>query len=115
MNVDQSITSDVINELFDDALEESDEHSGGGDDDDEEGEEDALNISSMSILTPLVETVAAAVKSPERRMMVRGNVENTERALVTCLEVPQGYLTGAGFKIFFFYWNHTHGSLSFYE
>ncbi|XP_034747774.1 anillin isoform X3 [Etheostoma cragini] len=60
MNVDQSINSAIINELFDGALEQSD------DDDDEE---DALNISSMSLLTPLAETVAAVVKSPERRMM----------------------------------------------
>ncbi|XP_026156430.1 anillin isoform X2 [Mastacembelus armatus] len=62
MNVDQSINSAVINELFDGVLEQSN-------DQDEEGEEDALNISSMSILTPLAETVAAVVKSPERRMM----------------------------------------------
>ncbi|XP_054462190.1 anillin isoform X2 [Anoplopoma fimbria] len=62
MNVDQSINSAVINDLFDRALDQSD-------DDDEEEEEDPLNISSMSILTPLAETVAAVVKSPERRMM----------------------------------------------
>ncbi|XP_037650862.1 anillin isoform X3 [Sebastes umbrosus] len=61
MNVDQSINSAVINELFDAVLEQSD--------DDDEEEEDALNISSMSLLTPLAETVAAVVKSPERRMM----------------------------------------------
>ncbi|CAK6970100.1 anillin isoform X3 [Scomber scombrus] len=60
MSVDQSINSAVINELFEGVLEQSD---------DEEEEEDALNISSMSILTPLVETVASVVKSPERRMM----------------------------------------------
>lgn len=54
--MDQSITSDVINELFEGILEQ------GGD----EEEEDALNISSMSLLTPLAETVAAVVKSPER-------------------------------------------------
>ncbi|XP_035536822.1 anillin isoform X2 [Morone saxatilis] len=60
MNVDQSINSAVINELFDGVLEQSD---------DDEEEEDALNISSMSLLTPLAETVAAVVKSPERRMM----------------------------------------------
>uniref|UniRef100_A0A8C9X7M4 Anillin n=1 Tax=Sander lucioperca TaxID=283035 RepID=A0A8C9X7M4_SANLU len=58
MNVDQSINSAVINELFDGVLEQSDDD-----------EEDALNISSMSLLTPLAETVAAVVKSPERRMM----------------------------------------------
>ncbi|XP_071763649.2 anillin isoform X1 [Centroberyx gerrardi] len=67
MNVDQSINSAVINELFDGVLEQSDDqHS----DEEEEGEEeDALNISSMSLLTPLAETVAAVVKSPERRIM----------------------------------------------
>uniref|UniRef100_A0A1A8J998 Anillin n=1 Tax=Nothobranchius kuhntae TaxID=321403 RepID=A0A1A8J998_NOTKU len=58
-NVDQSINSAVISELFDGVLEQSDE----------DEEEDALNISSMSILTPLAETVAAVVKSPERGMM----------------------------------------------
>ncbi|XP_022599876.1 anillin isoform X1 [Seriola dumerili] len=62
MNVDQSINSAVINELFDGVLEQSEDH-------DEEEEEDALNISSMSLLTPLAETVAAVVRSPERRMM----------------------------------------------
>lgn len=59
MNVDQSINSAVINELFDGVLVQSDD----------EEEEDGLNISSMSLLTPLSETVAAVVKSPERRMM----------------------------------------------
>lgn len=58
MNVDGSINSEVINDLFEDALDEEDD------------EEEALNISSMSLLTPLVETVAAVVKSPERRVMV---------------------------------------------
>lgn len=66
MNVDQSINSAVINELFDGVLEESEDQN---DEEDEDEEEDALNISSMSLLTPLVETVAAVVKSPERRMM----------------------------------------------
>lgn len=67
MNVDQSINSAIINELFDGVLEQSD--------DEEDGEEeDALNISSMSLLTPLAETVAAVVKSPERRMMVGSNM-----------------------------------------
>lgn len=61
MNVDHSITSEVINELFDGVLEQSEE---------EDEEEDALNISSMSLLTPLAETMAAVVKSPEKRMMV---------------------------------------------
>lgn len=60
-NVDLSINSTVINELFGD-LEQSEDHSGD--------EEDALNISSMSLLTPLAETVAAVVNSPEKRMMV---------------------------------------------
>ncbi|XP_029134042.2 anillin isoform X1 [Labrus bergylta] len=58
MNVDGSINSQVINDLFD-----------GIDDEEEEEEEDALNISSMSILAPLAETVAAVVKSPNRGMM----------------------------------------------
>uniref|UniRef100_A0A7N6A9H0 Anillin n=1 Tax=Anabas testudineus TaxID=64144 RepID=A0A7N6A9H0_ANATE len=53
MNVDQSINSEVINELFNGVLEQS------GDQDGEE-EEDALNISSMSLLTPLAETVATS-------------------------------------------------------
>uniref|UniRef100_A0A3Q4HTC8 Anillin n=1 Tax=Neolamprologus brichardi TaxID=32507 RepID=A0A3Q4HTC8_NEOBR len=57
---DQSINSTVINELFGD-LEQSEDHSCD--------EEDALNISSMSLLTPLAETVAAVVNSPEKRMM----------------------------------------------
>ncbi|KAM9737206.1 anillin [Menidia menidia] len=60
MNVDESINSAVINELFDEALEQSE--------DDEDEEEDALNISSMSILAPLAETVAA-VGSPDRSIM----------------------------------------------
>lgn len=59
MNVDQSINSAVINDLFNGVLEQS-----------EDEEEDTLNISSMSLLTPLAETVAAVVKSPERRLMV---------------------------------------------
>lgn len=67
MNVDQSINSEVINELFNGVLEQS------GDQDGEE-EEDALNISSMSLLTPLAETVAAVVKSPERRLVVGTDV-----------------------------------------
>lgn len=60
MNVDQSINSAVINGLFEGILGQSDD----------EEEEDALNISSMSLLTPLAETIAAVVKSPERKMMV---------------------------------------------
>lgn len=71
MNVDQSINSAVINELFDAVLEQSDDYS------EQEGdeEEDALNISSMSILAPLTETVSAVVKSPERRIMVCNNTD----------------------------------------
>lgn len=60
MNVDHSINSNVINELFDGVLEQSEEDG---------EEEDALNISSMSLLTPLSETVAAVVRSPERGMI----------------------------------------------
>uniref|UniRef100_A0A671N9V1 Anillin n=1 Tax=Sinocyclocheilus anshuiensis TaxID=1608454 RepID=A0A671N9V1_9TELE len=63
MNVDGSVNYEVINELFDGVLEESEEKS------DEDAEEDALNISSMSLLAPLAETVAAVVKSPERKPM----------------------------------------------
>lgn len=66
MNVDQSINSAVINGLFDGILEQSEDQK-------DEEEEDALNISSMSLLTPLAETVAAVVKSPERAMMVRNS------------------------------------------
>ncbi|XP_053469226.1 anillin isoform X4 [Ictalurus furcatus] len=64
MNVDASINSEVINNLFEDVLEENDEHNA-----EEDEEEDALNISSMSLLAPLTETVAAVVKSPERKVM----------------------------------------------
>lgn len=60
MNVDASVNSEVINELFDGLLEESDE----------DADEDPLNISSMSLLAPLAETVAAVIKSPERKPMV---------------------------------------------
>lgn len=63
MNVDGSINSEVINELFDGALEEHEDNS-------DEEDEDPLNISSMSLLAPLAETVAAVVKSPERKLMV---------------------------------------------
>uniref|UniRef100_A0A667ZXW7 Anillin n=1 Tax=Myripristis murdjan TaxID=586833 RepID=A0A667ZXW7_9TELE len=67
MNVDQSINSAVINELFEGVLEQSsDEHD---DKEEESDEEDGLNISSMSLLAPFAETVAAVVKSPEKRMM----------------------------------------------
>ncbi|XP_033831271.1 anillin isoform X2 [Periophthalmus magnuspinnatus] len=57
-NVDASINSAVINELFQGVLEQSEE----------EEEEDPLNISSMSLLAPLVETVAAVAKSPDGMM-----------------------------------------------
>ncbi|XP_077362971.1 anillin isoform X2 [Festucalex cinctus] len=60
MNLDQSINSAVINDLFEGVLEECE--------DQDHEEEDALNISSMSLLTPLAETVAAVVKSPESMM-----------------------------------------------
>ncbi|XP_067366464.1 anillin isoform X2 [Channa argus] len=63
MNVDESINSAVINELFDGVLEQSEDQI------EEEEEEDAFNISSMSLLTPLAETVATVVKSPERKLM----------------------------------------------
>ncbi|XP_062386178.1 anillin isoform X2 [Sardina pilchardus] len=66
MNVDGSVNSAVINELFDGVLEDSNELSADEDDDDDEG---GLNISSMSLLTPLAETVAAVVKSPERKFI----------------------------------------------
>ncbi|XP_054877891.1 anillin [Poeciliopsis prolifica] len=61
MNVDHSINSAIISELFDGVLEQSE---------DQEEEEDSLNISSMSLLAPLAETVAAVVKSPDRRLMI---------------------------------------------
>lgn len=63
MNVDGSVNSEVINGLFDGILEENEDQS-------DEEDEDALNISSMSLLVPLAETVAAVVKSPERKPMV---------------------------------------------
>ncbi|XP_061597153.1 anillin [Cololabis saira] len=61
------INSMVINELFDGVLEQSDDQTVQEGDEDEE--EDALNISSMSLLAPLTETVAAVVKSPQRRLV----------------------------------------------
>ncbi|XP_034092169.1 anillin isoform X3 [Gymnodraco acuticeps] len=61
MNVDSSINSAVINQLFEGVLDQSD-------DEEDDDEEDALNISSMSLIIPL-ESVAAVVKSPESRMM----------------------------------------------
>ena len=71
-NVDSgSINSAVINELFEGVLEQSDDTSSStGEEGDEE--EDPLNISSMSLLTPLAETVASVIRSPDRReLMVR--------------------------------------------
>lgn len=65
----QSINSAVINGLFEGILQQSEEQEDHSDEEVEQ-EEDALNISSMSLLTPLAETVAAVVKSPDRRMMV---------------------------------------------
>ncbi|XP_055732883.1 anillin-like isoform X3 [Salvelinus fontinalis] len=63
MNVDQSNNSEINN--FDGFQDQSEELSG------EEGEEeeDKLNISSMSILAPFSESVAAVIKSPVRKMM----------------------------------------------
>uniref|UniRef100_A0A8C9V4A6 Anillin n=1 Tax=Scleropages formosus TaxID=113540 RepID=A0A8C9V4A6_SCLFO len=55
MNIDDVNSSEVINKLFHGVLEDS-------------GDEDALNISSMSLLTPLAETVAAVVRSPELKL-----------------------------------------------
>ncbi|XP_077405542.1 anillin [Vanacampus margaritifer] len=60
INVDQSINSAVINDLFEGVSEQCE--------DQDHEEEDALNISSMSLLTPLAETVAAVVKSPKSVM-----------------------------------------------
>lgn len=82
MNVDQSINSAVINDLFDGILEQSEDQ-----EEEEEEEEDALNISSMSLLTPLAETVAAVVKSPERRMMVGTNMMSLSTTYIIVLHV----------------------------
>uniref|UniRef100_A0A3B3ULI4 Anillin n=1 Tax=Poecilia latipinna TaxID=48699 RepID=A0A3B3ULI4_9TELE len=76
MNVDHSINSAVINELFDGVLEQSE--------DQEDEEEDALNISSMSLLTPLAETVAAVVKSPDRRLVVRMMLQLSDATKSSC-------------------------------
>uniref|UniRef100_A0A4W5NUP3 Anillin n=1 Tax=Hucho hucho TaxID=62062 RepID=A0A4W5NUP3_9TELE len=65
MNVDQSNNSEIKN--FDEFHDQSEEQSGEEGEGDEE--EDKLNISSMSILAPFSETVAAVVKSPVRKMM----------------------------------------------
>lgn len=77
MNVDGSINSAVINELFDGVLEESNELSAN--EDEEDDEEGGLNISSMSLLTPLVESVAAVVKSPERKLIVSHTHTHTRK------------------------------------
>ncbi|KAJ8373145.1 hypothetical protein AAFF_G00270510 [Aldrovandia affinis] len=61
MNVDESNSSEVINQLFEDALEQSTEE-------EEEDDEDALNISSMSLLIPLADTVSTVVKSPDMNL-----------------------------------------------
>lgn len=66
MNVDQSNNSEINN--FDGFHDQSEELSGEEGEGDEE--EDKLNISSMSILAPFSETVAAVIKSPVRKMMV---------------------------------------------
>lgn len=65
MNVDHSFNSAVINELFEGVLDQSEDQTGP---DEEDEEEDGLNISSMSLLAPLADTVAAVSKSPERMM-----------------------------------------------
>ncbi|XP_057683182.1 anillin isoform X2 [Corythoichthys intestinalis] len=54
-HADRSVDSAVIDDLFEGVLEQE--------------EEDALNISSMSLLTPVAESVAAVVKSPQRSVM----------------------------------------------
>lgn len=66
MNVDHSFNSAVINELFEGVLDQSEDQTGP---DEEDEEEDGLNISSMSLLAPLADTVAAVSKSPERMMV----------------------------------------------
>ncbi|KAJ7991472.1 hypothetical protein DPEC_G00284220 [Dallia pectoralis] len=66
MNVDQSINSDVINDIFAGVHDKSEQQSDEEEDDDEE---DQLNISSMSILAPFAATVAEVIKSPVKKMM----------------------------------------------
>ncbi|KPP74959.1 actin-binding protein anillin-like [Scleropages formosus] len=71
MNIDDVNSSEVINKLFHGVLEDSGQPGVEDDDDDDdqgESDEDALNISSMSLLTPLAETVAAVVRSPELKL-----------------------------------------------
>uniref|UniRef100_A0A8D0CL32 Anillin n=1 Tax=Scleropages formosus TaxID=113540 RepID=A0A8D0CL32_SCLFO len=72
MNIDDVNSSEVINKLFHGVLEDSGQPGVEDDDDDDdqgESDEDALNISSMSLLTPLAETVAAVVRSPELKLV----------------------------------------------
>ncbi|XP_077598872.1 anillin [Stigmatopora nigra] len=61
LNINHSLSSAVITDLFEGVLEEC------GDQDHEE-EKDALNISSMSLLTSMAETVVNGVKCPEMMM-----------------------------------------------
>nr|XP_046182406.1 anillin-like isoform X4 [Oncorhynchus gorbuscha] len=64
MKVDQSNNSEINNfDGFHDQIEELSGEEGEGE------EEDKLNISSMSILAPFSESVAAVIKSPVRKMM----------------------------------------------
>ncbi|MBN3305670.1 ANLN protein, partial [Amia calva] len=81
MAVDEEVNSSgVIDELFDGVVEEPEEPArqdpevkrskneqleGPDEIDETDGDEDPLNISSMSLLTPLAETVASTVTSPE--------------------------------------------------
>lgn len=63
--MDQSNNSEINNfDGFHDQIEELSGEEGEGE------EEDKLNISSMSILAPFSESVAAVIKSPVRKMMV---------------------------------------------
>ncbi|XP_020360890.1 anillin isoform X6 [Oncorhynchus kisutch] len=65
MKVDPSNNSEINNfDGFHDQIEELSGEEGEG-----EEEEDKLNISSMSILAPFSESVAAVIKSPVRKMM----------------------------------------------
>ncbi|XP_077446838.1 anillin isoform X2 [Stigmatopora argus] len=61
LNINHSPSSAVITDLFEGVLEEC------GDQDHEE-EQDALDISSMSLLTPMAETMVTGVKCPEMMM-----------------------------------------------
>ncbi|KAL4629666.1 actin-binding protein anillin isoform X2 [Arapaima gigas] len=73
LNTDNINSSEVINELFHGVLENDEQPTADEDNDDDnynedEGDEDGLNISSMSLLTPLAETVAVVVRSPEMKL-----------------------------------------------